>query len=95
MTRTALPLVLVAAFGLAACDEQNRNVAGTGAAAGAIGAVGAQLLGASDAWTVVAAGAAATAGALYARHQQNGQCAYYTGNTLPNGQAEVVTRPCG
>lgn len=90
----SLALVLAASLTLAACDEQSRNTAGTGAAAGTIGVIGAKLLGANDAWTVAAGAAAAAAGVLYAQNRQTNQCAYYTGNTLPNGDAEVVTRPC-
>ncbi len=77
----ALAMACAGSLGLAACNNPNlQEQIGTGAAAGAIGAVAAQVLGANTAWTVVAAGAAATAGALYARNQQTNECAYHTGD---------------
>ncbi|MEV8468511.1 hypothetical protein AB0T83_17175 [Fluviibacterium sp. DFM31] len=85
-----LPLALVSALVVSACDNPNaQNQAGTAVAAGAIGAIAATALGANTAWTVAAAGAAATAGALYARNHQTNECAYHTGNG-----DDVVIRPC-
>jgi len=86
--------LLCATLGLAACDEQTTNTVGGAAAGAGIGMVSAQLLGASDAWTVAAGAAGASAGALYARNRSTGNCAFYTGRTLPNGQPEVQVRPC-
>lgn len=80
MTRPAT-LALIASLGLAGCGDPNtRDQVGAGVAGGAIAAIAATALGANDAWTVAAAGAGATAGALYARNQQSNQCAYHTGD---------------
>lgn len=91
MTRF-LPLALVAALGLTACDNPNtRDQVGAGVAGGAIAAIAATALGANDAWTVAAGAAGAAAGTLYARNRQAepDQCAYHTGD------GETVTvRPC-
>lgn len=81
-----LAAALAALLALSACDDPaQRNVVGTGVAAGAIGAIAATALGANPAWTVAAAAAAGTAGALYARNQQTNQCAYH------NGDGKTVT----
>ncbi len=95
MTKTPLAIVLAAALGLSACNDPNtQETVGTGVASAAIGAIAANALGADAGWTAAAAVAAGTAGALYARNRQSNQCAYHTGNTLPNGEPEVVVRPC-
>lgn len=87
----ALPLALSVGLGLSACnDPAVRDQVGTGVASAGIAAVAATALGANEAWTIIAAGAAATAGALYARNRQTNQCAYHTGQN-----DEVVVRPCG
>jgi len=92
--RFAIPATFAAVLALAACDPQTRDTVGAGTAGAGIAAVGAQLLGANNAWTVAAGAVGAAAGALYARNRNTGQCAYYTGNKLPNGDDEVVVRPC-
>lgn len=86
----ALPIALAASLSLAACeDKATEDQVGTAAASAIIGAIAATALGANDAWTVVAAAAAGTAGALYARNQQTNECAYSTGD------GETVTvGPC-
>ncbi|MEM1129886.1 MAG: hypothetical protein AAGH83_05110 [Pseudomonadota bacterium] len=90
MTTKICALALAGAMGLSACnDPAATNVAGTAAATGVIGAIAAAGLGANPAWTAVAGVAAGTAGALYARHENRKDCAYYTGNG-----DEVVVRDC-
>lgn len=90
---TTRPLIaIVAALALTACenvDPRTVDTAGTAVAGGALAAISASLLGASEGWTVAAAVAGATAGALYARNRQTNECAFYTGNG-----DEVVVRPC-
>ncbi len=85
MHKTLTAAVLAAALALTACGNVTKNEVGMGVAAGAIGAIAATALGANPAWTVAAGAAAATAGALYARNQQTGQCAYH------NGDGKTVT----
>ncbi|MFV0244310.1 MAG: glucose-6-phosphate isomerase [Qingshengfaniella sp.] len=77
---------------LTACqmDPNTREQVGTGVAAGAIGAITAQMLGADSGWTAAAALAAGGAGVLARHHEQTNRCAYYTGN----GE-EVEIRTCG
>jgi uncharacterized membrane protein YhhN len=95
MTPRIIAFTLAATLGLSACnDPAMQNTVGTGVAAGTIGAIAATALGADTGWAVAAGIAAGTAGALYARNRENNQCAYHTGNTLPNGEPEVSVSQC-
>ncbi|MCA8879670.1 MAG: glucose-6-phosphate isomerase [Rhodobacteraceae bacterium] len=81
MPKTLLTLAMAATLALTACGGKvTKDEVGAGVAAGAVGAIAAELLGANPAWTIVAGAAAATAGAIYARNRETGQCAYGTGD---------------
>ena len=80
MQKTVTATVLAATLAVTACGNVSKNEVGMGVAAGAIGAIAATALGANAGWTIAAGAAAATAGALYARNHQTGQCAYHTGD---------------
>lgn len=89
MSKTLVTASFVAVLAITACDNVSKNQVGAGVAAGAIGAIAASALGANPAWTVAAGAAAATAGVLYARNRETGQCAYH------NGDGKTVTvRDC-
>ena len=88
LKKTALSAVLVGPLALAGCTAAEQNTAIATAGGGALGAVTASALGANTGWTVAAGVAGATAGALYARNQQTGNCAY------SNGDGTYTVRPC-
>ena len=83
MQMRKLAVVLAASLALSACASvsDNTKATGTGAVAGAIGAgVLANLLGADEAWTWIAAAAGAAAGAMVAKNDQTGECYYANGD---------------
>jgi uncharacterized protein YcfJ len=91
MTFKPIALTTTAALAISGCADMTRQQQDQ-AAAGAIGAtagvIGAKILGADSGWTAVGALAGAAAGALIARNQQTGQCAY------ADGQGGYYTAPC-
>ncbi len=63
-----------------ACTAYSEAEVAGGLAGAGLGAITAQVLGADDDWTIIAALAGATAGTLVARNQQNRNCAYARGD---------------
>lgn len=77
-------LTIVAVTGsmaLAGCvsEDQERQVTGA-VIGGGLGLITAKVLGADNDWVVVSTLAGAAAGALVAKNQQTGQCAYARGD---------------
>ena len=72
---------LTGSMALAGCvtEEQERQITGA-AIGGGLGLITAKALGADNNWSVVSTLAGAAAGALVARNQQTGQCAYARGD---------------
>lgn len=65
--------------GCADMTSNQRDQVTAGAIGATAGVVGAKILGANAGWTTVAAAAGAATGALIARNQQTGECAYADG----------------
>ncbi|MEM1365830.1 MAG: glucose-6-phosphate isomerase [Pseudomonadota bacterium] len=86
--KTALSVALIGPLALAGCTAAEQNTAIATAGGGALGAVTAAALGANAGWIAVAGVAGATAGALYARNSQTGQCAY------ARGDGTYIVRAC-
>jgi osmotically inducible lipoprotein OsmB len=90
MRKSVILLATASTVFLAGCEgmtSQERMVVG-GLAGAAVGVVAADVLRADRNWTIIAALAGATAGALVARNQQTGECAY------ARGDGTYVVRPC-
>ena len=81
MRKTLTTTLLAASLALAGCvnEEQERQVTGA-VIGGGLGLITAKALGADNDWVVVSTLAGAAAGALVARNQQTGQCAYARGD---------------
>ncbi|WP_135501945.1 glucose-6-phosphate isomerase [Roseovarius aestuariivivens] len=81
--KTRLTAALAAsALVLAGCQnmsQQQQDQITAGAIGATAGVVGAKILGANAGWTMVAAAAGAATGALIARNQRTGECAYSDG----------------
>ncbi len=89
MKKTILIAATASTLALAGCMspyEQNQTEGAV--VGGAVGLIGAQVLGASPEWTVVSTLAGAAAGAMVAKNSQTGQCAY------ANGDGTYRTGPC-
>lgn len=82
MTFKFTALTAAAALTVAGCADMTtnqRDQAAAGLFGAGAGAVGAKILGADAGWTMIAAAAGAATGALIARNQQTGECAYADG----------------
>ena len=88
MKKTILSLALIALLAVTGCTTSDRNTAIATVGGGALGAVTAAALGANAGWIAVAGVAGATAGALYAKNQRTGECAY------SNGDGTYSVRSC-
>lgn len=89
-TRSASIAILIAATALTACQQprrEDRVIIGavTGAA---VGLLTAEALNADRDWRIIAVLAGAAAGALVARNDVTGDCAY------ARGDGTYYTRPC-
>ena len=81
MRKILIATACAATFGLAGCmtTDQQRQVTGA-VVGGSLGLLTAKALGANDNWTIVSTLGGAAAGALVARNQQTGDCAYARGD---------------
>ena len=81
MKHHAIAALCVGAFALSACQTTTGNSQTDSAlVGGALGAVTAAALGGDRGWIVIGTIAGAAAGALIARNNETGDCAYADGN---------------
>jgi integral membrane sensor domain MASE1 len=88
LKKTAISIAIISPLALAGCTTSQQNATIATAGGGALGALTAAAFTNNPGWIVAGGVAGAAAGALYARNQNTGQCAY------SNGDGTYRVAPC-